>query len=1054
MKPLRLEFCGLHSYCDCDPQDIDFAWLGASGLFGIFGPTGAGKSTILDAMTLALYGNVERASKGTQGIIHQNSEKLWVRFEFELGNERYQVEQRYQRVKDDPHAVINKRSLLCRLNPDTGEYVPYAEKITEVKAAVEKLIGLSEEEFTRAVVLPQGKFDAFLSLKGKDKAAMLENIFNLSCYGQKIYEKASRTKEQAESRRRELEAEARGLGDCSLPVLEARREEQARLARLAQEHKQSLEKLRQEEEGQRRIKEWFEEKTKLEKEKKALEEQEEAMRQTRERTALAERAERCRRDLELLRDLQAAREKEALSLARQQKALEGQQGAHQKEKENYELISRRREENRPGLFERRQTLKSCLESHEQSKEKKKEQARQQAENTRISQELSRLSEDLAAGQQRWQTEQERLEKINREIEHNTVDPVRKHAIQTAYQHLCLLEEKEKVLANELGILNKNLGEHKQAEKQWLAAIQGHLKESLFWSRAGSLPDWQAGGVENLVEAERKGIQEALVHCDQEIDQVKLRSEGAHLALRLKEGTPCPVCGSRQHPAPALSEGLREEMARWEKEKKGWQEQQKKFSQFEVRIAKMAASLAGVSREIERQQKKVTMQQEESQRLSAELREQAPALSRDEIREQYQALAKQESTLALVQERQKKQTLFIEELRRKMEQARQKKAELEIRQSSLQSSLAGLAEGLADLERSIQAITQGRPIRSLIEENETAITSLEKRFQEAQERFQHSEKLVNKLHSDLDTCRGKLESLIENEERAKIALDERLRQEEFPSSEAAHEAMMERGDLARLQQEIRRYQEAVLLNRDRLASVADKLAGQSFDPAAYAVLLERCQTLHQQVETEDRNLAVVSGELEKLEKNHLRWQAIDQEMKALDRRIDQADELARLFRGRALVTFLSHEYLEYMCREASECLRFLTRERYTLRVDQDNNFFMIDSFNGAKERPVSTLSGGETFLTALSLALALSSQVQARGRSQHLGFFFLDEGFGTLDNEKLDLVMNTLERLQSQQDRIVGIISHVGELRERMPRYLEVFPARSDGTGSRIRQGGQ
>jgi hypothetical protein len=118
----------------------------------------------------------------------------------------------------------------------------------------------------------------------------------------------------------------------------------------------------------------------------------------------------------------------------------------------------------------------------------------------------------------------------------------------------------------------------------------------------------------------------------------------------------------------------------------------------------------------------------------------------------------------------------------------------------------------------------------------------------------------------------------------------------------------------------------------------------------------------------------------------------------------------------------------------------------LELADECEFVIRDDFNGCQRRPVSTLSGGETFLTSLALALALSSKIQLKG--QPLGFFFLDEGFGTLDAEKLDLVIGALEKLHDRE-RMVGIISHVKELKERLPRYLEVTPATQDGQGSRL-----
>ncbi|KHF33972.1 Nuclease SbcCD subunit C [Paenibacillus sp. P1XP2] len=133
--------------------------------------------------------------------------------------------------------------------------------------------------------------------------------------------------------------------------------------------------------------------------------------------------------------------------------------------------------------------------------------------------------------------------------------------------------------------------------------------------------------------------------------------------------------------------------------------------------------------------------------------------------------------------------------------------------------------------------------------------------------------------------------------------------------------------------------------------------------------------------------------------------------------------------------------------ASQRLAFLTKQRYALEVDSGGGFLIRDDANGGVRRPVSTLSGGETFLTSLSLALALSAQIQLRGQYP-LQFFFLDEGFGTLDPELLETVITSLERLHNDH-LSVGVISHVPELRARLPRKLVVIPADQAGGGSRI-----
>ncbi|MWJ33771.1 AAA family ATPase, partial [Saccharibacillus sp. WB 17] len=213
MKPITLRLSGLQSYREA--QEIDFTELCETGLFGIFGPTGSGKSTVLDAITLAMYGKVERAYGGTQGIMNHSEDTLYVAFTFELesaaGVRRFRVERRFKRTGEV--SVSNTLSRFIEVKPEGDEVV--ADKLAEVTKAVEERIGLKMDDFTRAVVLPQGKFAEFLSLKGSDRRQMLQRLFHLEQYGDRLVQKLSKRARETESALRTLEAEQQGLGLAS-----------------------------------------------------------------------------------------------------------------------------------------------------------------------------------------------------------------------------------------------------------------------------------------------------------------------------------------------------------------------------------------------------------------------------------------------------------------------------------------------------------------------------------------------------------------------------------------------------------------------------------------------------------------------------------------------------------------------------------------------------------------------------------------------------------------------------------------------------------------------
>ena len=173
--------------------------------------------------------------------------------------------------------------------------------------------------------------------------------------------------------------------------------------------------------------------------------------------------------------------------------------------------------------------------------------------------------------------------------------------------------------------------------------------------------------------------------------------------------------------------------------------------------------------------------------------------------------------------------------------------------------------------------------------------------------------------------------------------------------------------------------------------------------------------------------------------------LNKELKEYSRKREHLELIKSLLKGNSFIEYISEERLRYIAREASETLGILTRHKYGLEMDKENGFVIRDDANGGIRRPVTTLSGGETFLTSLALALALSSQIQLKGQSP-LEFFFLDEGFGTLDSSLLDTVIDALERL-STRERVIGLISHVPELKSRITRRLVVEAPAVNGSGA-------
>ena len=169
---------------------------------------------------------------------------------------------------------------------------------------------------------------------------------------------------------------------------------------------------------------------------------------------------------------------------------------------------------------------------------------------------------------------------------------------------------------------------------------------------------------------------------------------------------------------------------------------------------------------------------------------------------------------------------------------------------------------------------------------------------------------------------------------------------------------------------------------------------------------------------------------------------------LDHKLALLSDLEKLFKGKKFVEFVASHRLKYISIEASKQLKEISSGTYGLEVDENGRFVIRDYKNGGAARDASTLSGGETFLTSLALALALSNEIQLKGTAP-LELFFLDEGFGTLDDNLLEIVMGSLERIHSERLKI-GIISHVEAIKNRVPVKLIVSPAEAGKGGSKVK----
>lgn len=252
----------------------------------------------------------------------------------------------------------------------------------------------------------------------------------------------------------------------------------------------------------------------------------------------------------------------------------------------------------------------------------------------------------------------------------------------------------------------------------------------------------------------------------------------------------------------------------------------------------------------------------------------------------------------------------------------------------------------------------------------------------------------------------------------------------------------------LENEINEYDQKGSNLQAQKEMVKKKLNSRSISEEEWNQINSSCQELAADKEKCVSLSEVTRNNFNTLKIKHEKWVELNKSYYEMSHKQGLFDQIQKILRAKQFIDYIAEEQLRYVAAKASDTLGIMTKYKYALELDTEAGFIIKDNANGGVHRMVTSLSGGETFLTSLSLALALSEHIQLKGQSP-LEFFFLDEGFGTLDNSLLDTVIDSLERL-SKKERVIGLISHVPELRSRIARRLIVDPPSSQGDGSMVR----
>lgn len=1005
MKPLRLEISAFGPYPG--QQELDFGALGEHGLFLLHGPTGAGKTTLLDAVCFALFADSsggEREGRGMRSHLAAPDVPTRVTFEFTVGPERYRVtrapEQERPKLRGTGTTTVQPDATLWRITDSApGEEGDVrASGWQKVTTEIESIVGFGKAQFRQVVVLPQGRFRELLTATSTEREQILGTLFDTN----RFVVLQERLKEEArgvEQRRRSLTEQRSALlaqagaetdADVSARV-EAARAAVDELAAKVAEAAGVAESARRAEEDGRTLDAAFHELTDAEAERATHLAREPEVRAIQAELTAAEQAA-------------ALADVEAIAAERAREAEVADEAASMATFSEMTATSDR------------EAAVAAL-AAEEARAPEREAARR---------EVDRLAA-IAGLAQRLGEAREQLDlAATAESECRTRADVATQALnEAAERHTRALAEAT-ALATLAG--GADLAEAAARDAGSLANERAALEAA----RADF-----ASAEQSLREAEslREAADDALLlarEAHQELQDRWMRGQAAVLAATLKDGEPCAVCGSAHHPSPAPQiDGVPTD-AQLKAAAKKASEREKDATDTRDRCVPHQTKIAGLLERVD----SLTV------RLGGAAGEELETL-----RARAAELTAEAQRMGAARERLVHAQHLVDTAAEEVEAAttltRTAADELSAASVALGSARAVVAERETGVPEELR---DPNTLEQVTREANQRASGLEAALDEARRLSAEAESTLASLAAVAEAASNAAENARKLHGEASARFAARLADAGFDET-TYHAACRTPGEREAMAAEVKRHGEALAAAHARFQRAAEAVEGKTIpDLPALEQASAEARQLHEIVIMEQADQQAKLDQASELATSLGR---IADELRVVDEEYQTLGRISEVANGRNAsgVTFQRYvlgALLDEVLEHATLRLSQMTGDRYALQragtlqgrhrhggLDLE----VMDNHTG-RTRAAATLSGGESFLAALSLALGLSDVVQAHQGGRHLETIFVDEGFGSLDADALEEALRALLELRNA-GRLVGVISHVPELRQRIPARLEV-----------------
>lgn len=1013
MRPLVLQIQAFGPFSGT--ERVDFRLLGEHPLFLINGPTGAGKSALLDAICFALYGQTTgNEREGAQMRCDLAPEQLptQVQLTFQLGAKRYRIERmpQQQRPKSRGEGYTDQaaEATLYECADDGAERLMTSRKVTEANAAIEELLGLTAEQFRQVMILPQGQFRALLLADSKSREQIFSRLFQTQIY-QRIEEALKQKASGIQQAKLAHDERVKGLllgvdvADEEALLAELATATQALAAAKAQraDAQAQLHRASTAQAEATQLQAQFEEQAQTQTRLQQLQLAAPAMQDVQQRLVRAQQAQLIQ---PAWRQQQQA--EQAVLNVQQQLSLASAQLVQSTQAEAAHQAALRLAEGQSRQIDQLKQQLQALNGYEQQQVPLVAALAQQRAQ---SAEVKTAEQALLAARQHYAQQNRLLKALTETVE----------ADQMALAGLATLQQSAQRSAERLK--GKQKWARLQVQQQESSAKHHQAQQALALARDAV----EAADVAAKTKAYTWHSQQA-----------------AWLAAQLQAGLACPVCGSTTHPAPALAQGDLVDEASVAEANEGLAQAVSAQHQAEQAVHRWVTELNLLAQQLAELEAGLG---EWAAQSVAELE-----VAAIEAEAQWQDLLRRQAQAETHRQQLKQQTQALQEAQTQGEALAQTLQQAE-KQLAEQAVTVGKLEALLpEAYRRPEALAQAR------DQAQRALTAAETRLHNAQTAWQTSQAELAAAVAHQANAERQLQAA--EQARAEAQAQWQQQWQAYFKDEAEQQVALASPEaMAQWQVQLAEHQEALQTQQGRLAGLAqllqakerpDMAALQATQEAAASVvaeqeaLYETCFHRYQALTSTQRKLLLAHKANAELEAEFAIYGTLNE--------VASGRHGAKINLQRFVLSVLLDDVLI----QASTRLRLMSKGRYTLlRKDEKSkgnrasglDLQVEDAYTG-KARDVATLSGGESFLAALALALGLSDVVQAYSGGVRLDTLFIDEGFGSLDSESLDLAMNTLIDLQAS-GRMIGLISHVSELKEQMLLRIDVVPSLM---GSRIR----